>query len=94
MFSRNLAEHGQLAFNLGDPVEGYTNFLWTFLLGALMVVGIPPEIAARVLGVGFGLGVLAVTFRIGERVLGRGHPVAGLAPLLLACSSGSTRCCT
>ena len=88
MFSRNFAEHGQLAFNLGDPVEGYTNFLWTFLLGALMVVGIPPEIAARVLGVGFGLGVLAVTFRIGERVLGRGHPVAGLAPLLLACSSG------
>lgn len=88
VFSRNLAEHGQLAFNLGDPVEGYTNFLWTFLLGALMVVGIPPELAARVLGVGFGLGVLAVTFRIGERVLGRGHPVAGLAPLLLACSSG------
>lgn len=88
VFSRNFAEHGQLAFNLGDPVEGYTNFLWTFGLGVLMFLGIPPEIAARVLGIGFGLGVLAVTFRIGERVLGRGHPLAGLAPLLLACSSG------
>ncbi|MBK9030417.1 MAG: hypothetical protein IPL61_03600 [Myxococcales bacterium] len=88
VFSRNLAEHGELTFNLGDPVEGYTNFLWTFILGALMVVGVPPEIAARVLGVGFGLGVLAITFRIGERALGRGHPLAGLAPLLLACSSG------
>ena len=32
VFSRNLAEHGQLAFNLGHPVEGYTNFLWTVLL--------------------------------------------------------------
>jgi arabinofuranosyltransferase len=88
VFSRNFAEHGQLAFNLGDPVEGYTNFLWTFGLGVLMFLGIPPEIAARVLGIGFGLGVLVVTFRIGERVLGRGHPLTDLAPILLACSSG------
>lgn len=88
VFSRNLAEHGQLVFNLGDPVEGYTNFLWTFGLGVLMFLGVPPELAARVAGVGFGLGVLAVTFRLGERLLGRGHPLAGLAPLLLACSSG------
>ena len=27
VFSRNLAEHGELTFNLGQPVEGYTNFL-------------------------------------------------------------------
>jgi len=33
VFSRNFAEHGQLAFNLGHPVEGYTNFLWTVILG-------------------------------------------------------------
>ena len=33
VYSRNLAEHGQLVFNLGEqPVEGYTNFLWTVLL--------------------------------------------------------------
>ena len=88
VFSRNFAEHGALVFNPGDPVEGYTNFLWTFGLGVLMLLGIPPELAARVLGVGFGLGVLAMSFRIAERVLGRRHPGAGLAPLLLACSSG------
>ncbi len=88
VFSRNLAEHGQLAFNLGDPVEGYTNFLWTVLLGVLMLVGIPPEFSARVLGTGFGLGVLVASFRIAERAIGRGNPLAGLAPLLLACSSG------
>lgn len=88
VFSRNLAEHGQLAFNLGDPVEGYTNFLWTLLLGILMVVGVPPEVSSRVLGTGFGLGVLVVGFRIAERALGRGNPLAGLVPLLLACSSG------
>ena len=41
VFSRNLAEHGQLVFNLGEPVEGYTNFLWTVVLGALMKLGHP-----------------------------------------------------
>ncbi len=88
VFARNFAEHGQLTFNLGDPVEGYTNFLWTFILGILMVVGVPAPWAARVLGTGFGLGTLYVTFRIGERLLGKGAPLASLAPVLLACSSG------
>ena len=37
VYSRNLAEHGKLVFNLGEhPVEGYTNFLWTVLLAALL----------------------------------------------------------
>jgi arabinofuranosyltransferase len=88
VFARNLAEHGALVFNLGDPVEGYTNFLWTFGLGLLMVVGIPPELASRIAGVGFGLGVLAMSFRLAERLLGRGHPLAALPALLLASSSG------
>jgi hypothetical protein len=88
VFARNLAEHGQLTFNLGDHVEGYTNFLWTFILAILMVVGVPAAWAAKALGTAFGLGSLFVTFRLGERLLGRGAPLASLAPLLLACSSG------
>jgi len=88
VFSRNLAEHGELSFNPGDPVEGYTNFLWTFVLGILMLVGIPPEVSSKVLGTAFGLGGLWMSFRITERLLGRGHVLAGLPPLLLAWSSG------
>src|SRR5581483_4036903 len=82
------AEHGQLAFNLGQPVEGYTNFLWTFVLGLGMVVGIPPEIASRVLGTACALATLFVVFRLTERALGRRSAWAGVPPLLLACSSG------
>src|SRR5437763_948394 len=46
VFSRNFAEHGELSFNLGYPVEGYTNFLWTVVLGLLMIVGIAPELSS------------------------------------------------
>ena len=57
VFSENFAEHGQLLFNHGHPpVEGYTNFLWTFLLGLLMMVGLPPEIMSLVLGTAFACG--------------------------------------
>jgi len=80
VFSRNLAEHGQLAFNLGQPVEGYTNFLWTVILAAGMVVGISPEWSSRVLGIACALGTLWFTFRP--------TPWAALPALVLACSSG------
>lgn len=69
VFSRNFAEHGELVFNLGDPVEGYTNFLWTFLLGVLMVFGLSPEITSLVLGIGFACGTLLVVQRTIEFVL-------------------------
>src|SRR6478736_9474678 len=63
VYSRNLAEHGELSFNLGHPVEGYTNFLWTVILGLLMIPGIAPEISSRVLGTACALATLYVVFR-------------------------------
>jgi len=93
VYSRNLAEHGSLTFNLGDPVEGYTSFLWTFVLGLLDFAGWRPEHAARVLGTLFGIGTLVVAFRLTERLLvkpdeDRRTAWAYVPPALLACSSG------
>ncbi len=31
-YARNLAEHGQLVYNRGEAVEGFSNFSWTLLL--------------------------------------------------------------
>jgi hypothetical protein len=88
VFSRNLAEHGELTFNLGDPVEGYTNFLWTVLLGVLMALGLPPEITSLVLGTGFGLGTLVVVFFLMAH-LGDGDSAWDPLPAaLLALSAG------
>ena len=88
VYARNLAEHGQLVFNLGDNVEGYTNFLWTLLLGVGMLAKIPPEWTAKILGAVFGVLTLWVCFVIIERVLGRKSCWAAVPGLLLACSSG------
>jgi hypothetical protein len=54
VYARNLARAGQLVFNLGERVEGYTNFLWTVLLAGLLKLGWLPENASRVLGTAFG----------------------------------------
>jgi len=88
VFSRNFAEHGQLAFNLGHPVEGYTNFLWTVILGVLMIVGISPELSSRVLGTACAIATLVVVFRTCERALGRRTAWAAVPALLLAGSAG------
>ena len=88
VYSRNLAEHGELTFNLGYPVEGYTNFLWTVLLAGLMLVGLEPEITSRVLGTACGIATLYFVLRVMERALGRRSAWAALPALLLACSSG------
>ena len=88
VFSRNLAEHGQLAFNLGQPVEGYTNFLWTVILAGGMLVGISPEWSSRVLGVACALGTLWFTFQVVERALDRRTPWSAAPSVLLALSSG------
>src|SRR3954471_5389789 len=71
VYSRQLAEHGQLVFNLGERVEGYTNFLWTVLLALGLKLGVAPDVAARVLGTGFGIATLAVCARLVAELRGR-----------------------
>jgi arabinofuranosyltransferase len=93
VYSRNLAEHGELVFNLGDRVEGFTNFLWTVLLGGLMTVGIPPEISSRVLGTGFGVATLFAVMRI-TLGLGLRRGWGAVAAGLLAAASGYACWCS
>lgn len=96
VYARNLADHGQLVFNidpatgLGDRVEGYTNFLWTVLLAGLMKLGIPPELASKVLGAAFAIGTMIVAARLIRcvRAADRRTGWEILAPSLLAASSG------
>lgn len=91
-YARNLADHGRLVFNLGERVEGFTNFLWTVLLAACMKLGVGPVAASRFFGVVFAVGTLAVVVRMALRLDGeRSRPVHVAAPLALA-ATGAFAC--
>jgi arabinofuranosyltransferase len=94
VYARNFAEHNQLVFNLGERVEGYTNFLWTLLLGLLMKLGAAPEVWAPLLGLGFGVGTLIVTALLMARLRGRYSAWDWLPAAFLTASSGFACWCT
>jgi hypothetical protein len=89
-YARNLAEHGQLVFNLGERVEGFTNFLWTVLLAGGIKLGLSPVLTSRFFGIAFGVGTMAVAVRLSLR-LDRDKPSRWhlVAPLGLAATGPS-----
>ncbi len=94
VYSRNLAEHGQLVFNLGEHVEGYTNFLWTVLLALGMKLGVAPDLAARVLGTAFGIATLPLAARLCALLRGKRSAWDWLPATLLVASSGYACWCS
>ncbi|MCC6747026.1 MAG: hypothetical protein IT371_05160 [Deltaproteobacteria bacterium] len=93
-YSHNLAYHGELSFNLGDRVEGYTNFLWTVLLGGLLKLGLRPDVMSLVLASAAGVGTLGLLYLAGRAY--RGGRATGwelLGPALLpACAYFAVWC--
>ena len=82
-YAGNLAKGNGLVFNVGERVEGYTNFLWTVLLAGAIRLGFDPVQASVVLSIGSFLGVIGLTWRF----LGPPDRPAGtiaIAPLALA----------
>jgi hypothetical protein len=77
--------HG-LVFNPGERVEGYTNFLWTVVIGILARLGAEPLLAARALGFLASTGTLFLAARL-SLAAAPGARRVRLAPLLLAASS-------
>ncbi len=79
--------HG-LVFNVGERVEGYTNFLWTVLLGLGSWAGLAPEALSGLLSLAAFAGLLGLLYRTSitlHRDLGRPQPwlSVGLAGIAL-----------
>jgi arabinofuranosyltransferase len=86
-YARNLIDGHGLVFNLGDRVEGYTNFLWVLELAAVWkFLGLRPEIASTLLSGLLTGGTLLVTALLASQTPFRGRRVAAAwaALLLLA----------
>ncbi|WP_437692482.1 hypothetical protein [Sorangium sp. So ce176] len=67
-YAENLANGNGLVYNVGERVEGYTNFLWTVLLAGAVKLGATPPAAAKVLGVACACGALVPTYLLSRRL--------------------------
>ena len=82
-YARNLANGLGLVFNAGERIEGYTNFLFTCLLGLAIKLGLDPDRTSKILGGAAALGSVALTYGIASR-LRTPRKVPVLATWLLA----------
>jgi arabinofuranosyltransferase len=88
-YARNFARGWGLVYNQGEAIEGYTNFLWTVLLGAGARVGLEPEHLAKVLGGASALGTVATLYFFEARIRPLGWAPC-LSPWLYASSIVAT----
>ena len=68
-------------YNVGEKVEGYTNFLWVAVLTGLHALGADIVLSAQVLGITFGVAVILLTYRFSLRW----HSSDSLWAVLAAC---------
>ncbi len=76
--------------DLGERVEGYTNFGWVILMAAGLLLKIQPEMLAPALGIASGAGVLAILAWFSASRIGWRNPMIWLPPLVLALSRSFT----
>ena len=82
-YARNLLRHGELAFNPGERVEGYTSFSWVVATAWLSKLGISPANGVVVLSFFSGaLGAALLSLWFGRRD-GPFTALAGAASLLV-----------
>lgn len=81
-YAQNFAAGDGLVYNWGEPVEGYTNFLWTVTMAIPIFFGQDPVLFSQILGVMFFAGQLAMLYLIGRELADDASlfvPVAGVA---------------
>lgn len=63
-FSKNFFLGNGPVFNIGEAVEGYSNFSWMVILGMVGHMGIPMEIGMKFLSFISGLGTLIIVWKL------------------------------
>jgi len=81
-YAENFAENKGLVYNEGEYVEGYTTFLWVFILGLLGKLGFDIPSTGKILCLLFGFGTVLITYLIGRK-LDKGYSTAAILAALL-----------
>lgn len=93
-YAQNWVAGNGLVFNPGERIEGYTNFLWTILLGLGIGMGLDPLLLSKILGVLSALGVVMLLPPLSRRCPSdntdrRKTPLVGLLAILFLIADGS-----
>ena len=83
-YAQNLVNGLGLVFNAGQKVEGYTGFLWVFLVAGGTGLTSDPILASKVLGILFNLSTLLAGYFLCCAVATDKIPMYGLALVLTA----------
>ncbi|MFH1335183.1 MAG: hypothetical protein ABII96_01585, partial [Candidatus Zixiibacteriota bacterium] len=82
-YAQNFVEGHGLVYNIGEKVEGYTNFLWTMLLSLFMRLGLNVVTVSQVLGGLFSLSTILLLLRLNRKLYPRDNLFNYLSPLFL-----------
>jgi hypothetical protein len=85
-YARNFADGHGLVYNVGERVEGYTNFLWVVLVAGLFTMGLDPEVYATIVSRGFSVALLAYLLSLARVRHGRLDAFCFVAVGLLVCN--------
>lgn len=89
-YARNLARGEGLVYNPGERVEGYTNFLWTVLMGVAIALNVDVILAANLMSTIAGLVTLWIVYSFG--VMEFKKPIlAAATALMLAVTTSFAR---
>lgn len=91
-YARNVAQGDGWVYNVGgEPVEGFTNFLWTLLLVPCFWLKLEPMPIAQILGATCSLSVLGLTWKLAQGAVNHRQSWMPLwAPLLLMVTGAFT----
>ena len=82
-YGQNLAEHGELVWNRGERVEGFSNPVWTLYGAGLVWLGLPPVLGLKLGGLLAAVLCVPATFGLG-RQLGLGARTSLCAAAIVA----------
>lgn len=85
-YAKNLSAGHGLVYNIGERVEGYTNFLWTVILAGFIRIGFDPVLVSKVLGIVFAVATMLCCWYFSLWLRGRNDWVNALPLLFLSCS--------
>jgi arabinofuranosyltransferase len=80
-YAQNLVAGNGLVYNVGERVEGYTNFLWTMLAALVLLLGGEPVTVSYYAGIVIALLLVGATFIFARRFIGAGGALAAAALL-------------